>query len=53
MTVDQEEKVGKELIAFFDLEPNADGRYQTPRGQKSVVGLCRTVKRIFDEQGAS
>jgi hypothetical protein len=52
MTVDQEQKVGEEIVRLLDLENDDDGRYKTSGGTKTEIGLCRTIQRIFDEQGA-
>lgn len=40
---------GLAIAKLLDLHPNEIGRYQTAIGDKTPLGLYRTVKRIIEE----
>jgi hypothetical protein len=50
MTVDEEQKAGEEIIKLLELKFKK-GTVATSGGRKSAIGLCRSIKRIFSEQG--
>jgi hypothetical protein len=51
MNVDQEQRAGEEIVKLLGLK-SKKGKFATSGGTKTEVGLCRTIQRIFDEQGA-
>jgi hypothetical protein len=51
MTVDEEQKAGEEIVKLLNLKRNRQKRFNTSGGDKTEVGLCRSIKRIFSEQG--
>ena len=52
MTVDEEQVVGEALVTLLHLKKNKAGRYDTCWGDKTPVGLCRTIQRVFDLKGS-
>ena len=47
------EKIGLQIIDFFQLDKNPDGRYDTSWGDKTLEGLGASITRIVKEQGKS
>lgn len=51
LTEETAERIGNELVSLLGLRPLVDGnvprRYYTSWGSKTVVGLARTVHRVF------
>ena len=52
MTVDEEEAVGKAIAKERGLKLKKNGRYNMANGDKTNIGLCRTINRIFLLKGA-
>jgi len=44
--------IGMEIISLLGLKMT-DGRVDTDGGTKTAVGLCRSVRRIFEEYAES
>jgi hypothetical protein len=44
-----EHKIGERLIQLLNLPVKENGRVDTGIGDKTPLGLARTVQRIFDE----
>lgn len=43
------EQIGNRLITLLDLRVKDNGRVDTNIGDKTPVGLARTVKRLLEE----
>lgn len=43
--------MGKLIADILQVKMNKSGRYVTTWGDKTALGLYRTVKRIIDEDG--
>lgn len=43
------EQIGQRLIKLLDLRVKENGRVDTDIGDKTPVGLARTVKRLIEE----
>ena len=50
MTDAQAQTVGEQLIALLDLRVKTNGRVDTAGGDKTPIGLARTVKRAIDDE---
>lgn len=48
-TAEQDELIGKELVNVLGLKVK-DGRISTDWGNKSYIGLTRTVRRILEQK---
>ena len=51
MTVDEEQATGEEIAKELGLKLKKNGRYNMAHGDKTPIGLCRTIKRIYDMNG--
>jgi len=45
----REQKAGEELAKLLYLKKNRDGRYNLTTGDKTALGLFRTIKRFIEE----
>ena len=43
------EQIGNRLIELLDLKVKSNGRVNTSGGDKTPVGLAKTVKRLIEE----
>ena len=43
------EQIGNELIELLDLKVKENGRVDTSGGDKTPIGLAKTVKRLIEE----
>jgi len=43
-------KLGKELAVLLHLKQTKNGRYDTTYGDKTPLGLLRTIERIINER---
>lgn len=42
-------EIGNKLIELLDLKVKSNGRVDTAGGDKTPLGLAKTVQRVFDE----
>ena len=43
------EQIGTQVVEWFSLEKNPQGRYDTKFGDKTLEGLGATMKRIIED----
>lgn len=48
----KDKKIGKKIVKLLNLQPLRTNkkRYQTTGGDKTPIGICLAIKRIFDEE---